>query len=64
MTCLCGICDQPCKDGEEVYILILAPFRQLKSQVHFAVGQPTWADPQTLCHKECFEVERQYDDRE
>jgi len=58
MMCLCAICDQPCKQDEQVYIMILAPFKALKSNVHFAVGTPTWADPETLCHKECYECER------
>lgn len=58
MICICQICEQRIIEGQEVYLMVCAPFKELASKIHFAVGQPTWADPETLAHRECYEIEQ------
>lgn len=64
MMCVCQICNEILLDGEAVVVMVSAPFKNLKSAVHYAIGAPTWADPQTLCHQQCYQLENEYFDKE
>jgi hypothetical protein len=60
MIALCQICDERILHGELVGLYMFGPFHELKSQVHFALGQPVGADNETLCHKHCYESDKEY----
>lgn len=60
MTHICPLCDRRIQDGELVKLTILAPYKELKSRVHFCVGQPLDADPESLRHADCSVSEETY----
>lgn len=65
MTLLCGICEQPVLDGEEIYVFVLTRFKELKSQVHWAIHPDiAWADKESIAHAECYECTKDLHDEE
>jgi hypothetical protein len=53
MTKTCYLCGQSLKTDELVELTVIAPFRELKSTVHFSVGLPVDAYGSTLRHHNC-----------
>ncbi len=54
---VCAICEQKINHNDMIYVRVLAPYQELKSAVCYAIGQPVWADPENIAHKECYEIE-------
>lgn len=62
MTHNCPLCNKRIHDGELVKLTILAPYKELRSRVHYCVGQPLDADPDSLRHADCCISEEMYED--
>lgn len=50
---LCAKCGVPLKDGDKVKVMIFAVYKDLRSQIHWAVEKPYDSDEDTLAHVEC-----------
>jgi len=57
MLALCAICEHPLKEGDLIVVMVTAHYHLLKSAVHYAIGTPEHADPETLCHRMCYDIE-------
>jgi hypothetical protein len=52
---ICPICDYPLKDNDDVVAIMVAKFKMIPSDVHFAIENPTKCIE--IVHDECFDYE-------
>lgn len=50
----CPKCGRMFKNNELVELTVIAPYKELKSEVVYSIGKPVDAYPETLVHHECF----------
>jgi len=55
MTKYCPRCNQRLLNGQLVELTVIAPYRQLPSNVAFSIGTPIDSYPESLVHHDCQE---------
>lgn len=53
MQKMCPVCDMPFKDGDKLVVVMLSEYKQIESDVHYAITPPTQCVE--LMHQECYD---------
>jgi hypothetical protein len=57
----CPICDEPFKDKDKIVAVMLSVYRDIESDVHYAIEQPTLCIE--IVHNDCYDWEDVEDPR-
>lgn len=53
MTKICAICEIPFLDGDKLVAVMLSEYKEIESDVHFAIAPPTQCVE--ILHRECYD---------
>lgn len=53
MQRMCPICDYPFKDGDKLVAVMLSEYKEIDSEVHYAITAPTQCVE--IIHRECYD---------
>lgn len=60
MLRLCPVCDCPFKDGDKVVAVMLSEYKEIESDVHYAITTPTQCVE--IIHRECYDFPNNEED--
>lgn len=55
MKRLCSICEYPFRDGDKLVAIMLSEYKEIGSDVHYAIATPT--ECVEIIHQDCYDFD-------